>query len=246
MSKWLSLTCLAGLALAQTGAPLLPTFRVGTRLVQLDVVVLNNKTPVRGLTKADFTVQDKGKTQNIAIFGVSEAHNAPKGNPLPPNVSSNRMNNRGESTADATVILFDKMNTPSADQVVARRETLALLSTLKPTDHVAFYSLDTDLTMVQDFTGGADRLANAAKALEASGRGHRRFAGGPGAPGCSSEFPHGLSTERGRLHQGGLHDDCVPNHRAPHGRPSGTEESDLADGQHSVHVWSGSGAPQGR
>lgn len=168
MSKWLSLTCLAGLALAQTGAPLLPTFRVGTRLVQLDVVVLNNKTPVRGLTKADFTVQDKGKTQNIAIFGVSEAHNAPKGNPLPPNVSSNRMNNRGESTADATVILFDKMNTPSADQVVARRETLALLSTLKPTDHVAFYSLDTDLTMVQDFTGGADRLANAAKALEAS------------------------------------------------------------------------------
>ena len=80
MSKWLSLLCLAGLALAQTGAPLLPTFRVGTRLVQLDVVVLNGKTPVPGLTKNDFTVQDKGKTQNIAIFGVSDTHNAAKAN----------------------------------------------------------------------------------------------------------------------------------------------------------------------
>jgi len=167
MSKWLSLLCLAGLALAQTGAPVQPTFRVGTRLVQMDVVVLNDKTPVRDLTKDDFTVQDKGKTQNIAIFSVSEAHKAPKSDPLPANVSSNRMNNRGESTSGATVILFDKMNTPSADQATARRQTLALLSNLKQTDHVAFYSLDTDLTMVQDFTDGAERLANTAKSLGA-------------------------------------------------------------------------------
>ncbi len=168
MSKWLSLSCLAGLAMAQTGAPVQPTFRVGTRLVQVDVVVLNDKAPVSGLTKDDFTVQDKGKTQNIAVFSVSEAHNGPKTDPLPSNVSSNRMNNRGESTSGATVILFDKMNTPSADQATARRQTLALLSTLKDTDHVAFYSLDTDLSMVQDFTGGAERLASAAKSLAAS------------------------------------------------------------------------------
>ena len=47
--------CFAGLAIGQVQ----PTFRVGTRLVQLDVVVLNDKTPVRGLTKDDFTLQDK-------------------------------------------------------------------------------------------------------------------------------------------------------------------------------------------
>jgi VWFA-related protein len=167
MSKWFLLPCLAGWAIAQTASPVQPTFRVGTRLVQLDVVVLNDKTPVRGLTKDDFTVQDKGKPQTIAIFSVAEAHKAPKANPLPPNVSSNRMNNRGESTSTATVILFDKMNTPSADQVVARRQTLALLSTLTQTDRVAFYSLDTDLTLVQDFTDGAERLASAAKSLSA-------------------------------------------------------------------------------
>ena len=169
MSKWLSLSCLAGLALAQTPAPVQPTFRVGTRLVQLDVVVLNDKTPVRDLTKDEFTVLDKGKTQNIAIFSVSDSHKAAKSDPLPSNVSSNRMNNNGESTAGATVILFDKMNTPSADQATARRQTLALLSNLKQTDHVAFYSLDTDLNMVQDFTNGAERLASSAKSLEAQG-----------------------------------------------------------------------------
>ena len=168
MSKWLLFSCLAGLALAQTPAPVQPTFRVGTRLVQVDVVVLNDKTPVRGLTKDDFTVQDKGKPQNIAVFSVSESHNAPKGDPLPANVSSNRMNNLGESTSGATVILFDKMNTLPADQATARRQALNLLSTLKQTDHVAFYSLDTDLTMVQDFTGGAEHLANAAKAVSAN------------------------------------------------------------------------------
>ena len=170
MPKWFLLACLAGLAIAQAPPPVQPTFRVGTRLVQLDVVVLNDKTPVRGLTKDDFTVQDKGKTQNIELFSVAEAHKAPKVDAFPSNVASNRMNNRGESTSAATVILFDKMNTPSTDQVVARRQTLALLSTLKETDRVAFYSLDTDLTMVQDFTDGAERLASAAKSLSAQGQ----------------------------------------------------------------------------
>ena len=165
MTKWFLLpgvfACVAGLAIGQVQ----PTFRVGTRLVQLDVVVLNDKTPVRGLTKEDFTLQDKGKPQPIAVFSVTEAHKAAKADPLPSNVSSNRMNNRGESTSTATVILFDKMNTPSTSQVVARKETLALLSSLKDTDRVAFYSLDTDLAMVQDFTDDADRLARAAKSL---------------------------------------------------------------------------------
>jgi VWFA-related protein len=175
--KWFLLPCVAGLALAQAPSPVQPTLRVGTRLVELDVVVLNDKTPVRGLTKDDFTVQDKGKPQNIAIFSVSEAHKTLKSDPLPPNVSSNRMNNRGEAISAATVILFDKMNTPSADQVVARRQTLALLSSLKETDRVAFYALDTDLAMVQDFTDGSERLAGAAKSLNTQTPGAQPAAG---------------------------------------------------------------------
>jgi hypothetical protein len=83
MTKWFLLpgvfASVAGLAIAQVQ----PTFRVGTRLVQLDVAVLNDKTPVRGLTKDDFTLQDKGKPQTIAVFSVTEAHKAAKADPLP-------------------------------------------------------------------------------------------------------------------------------------------------------------------
>jgi VWFA-related protein len=178
MSKWFLLPCLTAFAISPAFAQdVQPMFRVGTRLVELDVVVLNDKTPVRGLTKDDFTVQDKGKTQNIAVFSVTEAHKAPKANPIPANVSSNRMNNRGEGTSTATVILFDKMNTPSTDQVVARRQTLELLSSLNATDRVAFYSLDTQLNLVQDFTDGAERLANAAKSLGTQAPGAQTAAG---------------------------------------------------------------------
>lgn len=178
MSRWFLLPCLAGLAVAPAFSQVQPTLRAGVHLVRLDVVVLNGKTPVRGLTKDDFTVQDKGKPQNIAVFSVAEAHKASKSDPLPSNVSSNRMNNRGEASTTATVILFDKMNTPSTDQVAARRQTLALLSSLKETDRVAFYALDTDLTIVQDFTEGSDRLARAAKSLAAEAPGVQP-AGGP-------------------------------------------------------------------
>ncbi len=177
MCKWLLPLSLAGLCIAQTAPTVQPTFRVGTRLVQLDVVVLNDKTPIGGLTKDDFTVQDKGKPQNIAVFSVSDGHKAPKVDPLPPNVSSNRINSRGEGTSTATVILFDKLNTPSIDQVVARRQALELLSSLKETDRVAFCTLETDLTVVQDFTEGADRLAAAAKALSTQAPGAQPAAG---------------------------------------------------------------------
>jgi hypothetical protein len=48
---------LAVTALAQEpqAPPAAPTFRAGTKLVQVDVVVRGKKGPVVGLTKGDFT-----------------------------------------------------------------------------------------------------------------------------------------------------------------------------------------------
>ncbi|MCU1337971.1 MAG: hypothetical protein JWO19_3552 [Bryobacterales bacterium] len=167
MSKWFLLPCLAGFAVAQ----IQPTFRVGTRLVQVDVVVRTDKTTVRGLTKDDFTVQDKGKPQNIAVFAVTEkSAPGPNAAPLPSNVASNRMNNRGETAQTATVILFDRLNTPEpTDQANARTRILALLRSLKPTDKIAFYSLYDSIGVVQEFTDSADQLAQAATRLSAQG-----------------------------------------------------------------------------
>ncbi|MBZ5633397.1 MAG: VWA domain-containing protein [Acidobacteriia bacterium] len=177
MSKWFLLPCLAGLTVAQTVAPgasqVQPTFRVGTRLVQLDVVVRTDKNVVRGLTKEDFTVQDKGKTQNIAVFSVTDKNAPPaKLTPLPSNVASNRMNNRGETSQSATVILFDRLNTADpADQATARTRILALLRSLKPSDKVAFYSLYDNITVVQEFMDTAEQLSQAATRLSAQAAG---------------------------------------------------------------------------
>jgi len=169
MSKWSLIACLAGFAAAQTPSQVQPTFRVGTRLVQVDVVVRTDKNAIRGLTKDDFTVQDKGKTQNIAVFAVTEKAGAgAKGPILPPNVASNRMNNQGETSQTATVILFDRLNTPEpSDQANARTRILALLRSLKPADKVAFYSLYDNISVVQEFMDSAEPLAQAATRLSA-------------------------------------------------------------------------------
>jgi len=55
----------------QTPAPQgpLPTFRTGVDVVQLDVTVLDkDRHPVRGLTADDFTILDKGRSQQIVAF----------------------------------------------------------------------------------------------------------------------------------------------------------------------------------
>jgi VWFA-related protein len=169
MSKWISALCAAALASAQS----VPTFQVGTRLVTVDVLVRSDKgTAVRGLTKDDFTLQDKGKNQTIAVFAVTDTASAPpaKPTPLPPGVASNRISSGGVENRGATVILFDRLNIPvAADQAVVRTKILALLASLKPTDRIGFYSLGNSLTMVQDFNEEAAGIIQAAKRLSTPG-----------------------------------------------------------------------------
>lgn len=170
MSKWFALLCAAALASGQSQ----PTFQVGTRLVTVDVLVRTDKGgAVRGLTKEDFTLQDKGKPQTIAVFAVTDTSTKgpTKTDPLPPGVGSNRIDSGGFENRGATVILFDRLNIPvAADQAVVRTKILALLASLKPTDKVGFYSLGYSLTMVQDFSAEASPLIQAAKRLSTPGQ----------------------------------------------------------------------------
>src|SRR6516225_2963028 len=109
MDRWTALFLFAALAAGQE-----PLFRTGARLVTVDVAVHNNQGPIRGLTKDDFTLQDKGKAQTISVFAVTDAASpAAKQDALPPGVVSNRINSGGESFQSATVILFDRLNIPS-------------------------------------------------------------------------------------------------------------------------------------
>src|SRR5215831_2013450 len=68
------LLCAAWL-LAQSSAEQLPapTIRVNTRLVLVDVAVIDRQgKPVTGLKAEDFTIEEKGKKQKVAFFQTPE------------------------------------------------------------------------------------------------------------------------------------------------------------------------------
>jgi VWFA-related protein len=73
-------------AQAQTAPSGTPTLRVTTRLVFLDVTVLDHKgaSAVKGLTKDDFTITERKQRQRIVSFEPPESHmdvNPEEGNP---------------------------------------------------------------------------------------------------------------------------------------------------------------------
>lgn len=143
------------------------TFKTGARLVQLDVTVSNDSGIVRGLTKDDFIVEDKGKPQEIAVFVTTDASQRPAPELLPAGISSNYLNSKGEQYETATVILYDRINTAAGDQAFTRRQVLGYLAGLRDTDRVGFYSLGFQLSMVQDYQEEAGPLIKVAKLLQA-------------------------------------------------------------------------------
>jgi len=164
---WIACVCLAGVAVSQEQPG--PERRLDARMVAVDVVVRNKSGPVSGLTKDDFTLLDKGKPQEIAIFqAVPEPDPNAKLSPPSPAVGSNRVTRAGATPQSATVILYDRVNTPVSEQAFARKQVLALLSSMKESDRFAFYSLARTLSVVTDFTDEPGKLIHAAIRLNAN------------------------------------------------------------------------------
>lgn len=139
-----------------------PVIRVDTRLVEVNVVVRDSRNrPVEGLSKADFTIYDRNKEQNIALFSVGSVrrHDKPRA-PLPPGIYTNRPAQRGESPNTVTVVLLDAVNTRIEDQGYAKGQFLKFLSQIRPQDRVAVYALGNQLRILQDFTGDSKVLLN--------------------------------------------------------------------------------------
>lgn len=136
--------------------------RVTTRLVQVNVVAQDKKgQPITGLAASDFEVSEQGKAQKIAVFSM-ESNQKPvgRGEPLPANTFSN-MPSRAGASQNLTVILFDTLNTPVADQLNAKKQMIDFLQQIKPQDRVAIYGLANGLRVVHDFTGDAQALVRA-------------------------------------------------------------------------------------
>jgi VWFA-related protein len=140
-------------------------FRTGTRLVQVDVVVRGKDAPIRGLTKNDFEITDRGKKQTISIFAVREAEKTQQPVKLPVGVVTNRPLQSGPEPVTATVILIDRLNTAFENQAQVRAQAMKLVQRMGQNERVAIYSLNLSLTIVQPFTADRDALR---KAIEKS------------------------------------------------------------------------------
>ena len=134
-----------------------PAVRVTTRLVIVDVVATDNHGhQVTDLTRDDFTVLERGKTQAISIFNyeqpLSSAQNASAPPPLPLHVYTNSPEYR-RSPGPPTFLLLDGLNTAPGDQVASREQLLGYVATqIKPDQPVAVLSLTDRLYVLQDFT----------------------------------------------------------------------------------------------
>lgn len=157
MSKTiLALLYLAGTVWAQDSA----TFRVDTRLVEVDVVVRHGDEPVAGLKVDDFAVFDRGRKQRIATFFVLRDVDEHTPRPLAPGEFSNRIvrTSPGGETPAPTIILLDTLNSNADNMLEARRQLLRYLDRSPPGEVFALYSLNKTLNRLHDFTGDRAHL----------------------------------------------------------------------------------------
>jgi VWFA-related protein len=140
------------------------TLHITSRIVYVDVVVRDRAGHiVRGLSQNDFHLMEDGKPQTVAFFAdhtndFSAVSAAP----------ANDLNfaNVGPVSNSVNIVLFDFLNTASQDQVYARKQMIRFLEALPPGHQTALFVLGARLRMLQNFTGGTDRLVAAAKAME--------------------------------------------------------------------------------
>ena len=166
-----------------TNAPTLttpvPTFKVSTKAVTVDVVVTDSKGhPIRGLLQQDFKLEEDGKFQDIRYFreftdpetraaAATDAVTAPV--PTPPAKSSPSVFSNDTHAPDpgaVTLVLFDLLNTPTADQVYARQQLIKFLESKPKYAQFALCTMsagESRLRLIQGFTPDETLLLAAAK-----------------------------------------------------------------------------------
>jgi VWFA-related protein len=146
---------------AETPASAQPAVAVTTHLVQVGVVVHGRKDePVLDLTKDDFEIRDSGAPQPIAAISLETTLRAPTEplRALPVNTFTNQPELAPTHPQAVTAILLDGLNTKFEDQAAARRHLIQFLKELSPDNHVALFTLGTDLRLLYDFTNDAGPL----------------------------------------------------------------------------------------
>jgi|GEM_PF-341543 len=171
----------------QTANSPIPTVRVSTTAVVVDVVVTDSKGhPTKGLHQQDFQLTEDGKSQDLRAFReftggqeqdastVVQTTSATQAKPAAPpaKLSPNVFTNHGHAPEPGavTMVLFDLLNTPSQDQVYARQQLMKFLMTKPKTSQLALCTLSegaSRLRLLQGFTPDETLLLAAAKGKKA-------------------------------------------------------------------------------
>ncbi len=143
-----------------------PTVKAEGQLVSVDVVARGGGGAA--LRRDDFQIFDNGQQQKIALFDVvSGATNAATAITLPAGVVSNRRDSKGAIPSSATIILIDRINTPTDAQVDVNRQLREVIGALEAKEGIALYELRSDgLRVVHDYTGDPKDLEAGVAALE--------------------------------------------------------------------------------
>jgi len=179
--------------------PPVPTFKVSTKAVVVDVVVTDSKGhPVRGLSQQDFQLAEDNKPQTVRYFrefndkeetpapstseSVPPTQSASAPAPAPPatpaasspNVFNNHTN--PNQSGAVTMVLFDSLNTPPQDQDYARQQLIKFLQSKPKVSQFALCMLssgDYPLRLIQGFTTDENLLLAAAKGKKGDPKNNR-------------------------------------------------------------------------
>jgi VWFA-related protein len=143
------------------------TLRVETQLVVVDVIATGPNGPVADFGVDDFRVLDNAIEQEIAFLELhSEADASGEDAVRLPGVRSNRRDWEGRRPRSATVILVDRLNTPTEDQVTLNDLLLDYLESYAGEGRLALYELGERLRIVHDYDEDPSRLPLIASQLE--------------------------------------------------------------------------------
>jgi VWFA-related protein len=142
-----------------------------THLVQVEVVVRDNRGPVQGLKESDFRLFENGEARAIGTFNVSvaapsltveERQNALRANRLKPSQPPMATHSAGPS---ATVIFIDRSGISAEADRVARQRVAEILQVLPADEPVAVCALDVAFRVISEFSDPAENRAKAVDAV---------------------------------------------------------------------------------
>jgi VWFA-related protein len=149
------------------------TFKVNTDLVLTNVVVRDKKTGevVKGLTEKDFTVTENGKPQRVISFDFESIDQAAPLSEATINAAApNGVFGAVAGTATQEqlrnhrlIVMFFDLTSMQPDDIDRAQDAARnyINRQMKPADLVALVSLDTTLSLDQDFTANKDLILKA-------------------------------------------------------------------------------------